>query len=153
VRPVTSSTKNVITKPIGSAAGSCERQGSSNASTSSAKNATSQMTERRSPCRASAASGVKIAHRSSARCDEAAGGAGAGQAAGGTRGAAWRARSKSNNDLPRAQFVPNTTRNCGHSRVATVSPFLCTQGNRLARASSVSSSKLVARPDTSVSRL
>jgi hypothetical protein len=47
---------------------------------------------------------------------------------------------KSNNDLRRAQFVPNTARNCGHSRLFVVSFFICRQGNRLARASPVSSS-------------
>jgi hypothetical protein len=34
-------------------------------------------------------------------------------------------RSKSNNDFPRAQFVPNTPRNRGHSRPIMVSHFLC----------------------------
>jgi hypothetical protein len=32
---------------------------------------------------------------------------------------------KWNNDLPRAQFVPNTACNRGHSRLIVVSPFLC----------------------------
>ena len=47
--------------------------------------------------------------------------------------------------LLRAQFVPNTARNCGHSWLAMVSRFLCVKGKRLARASRVSSSKLVMR--------
>jgi hypothetical protein len=34
-------------------------------------------------------------------------------------------RGYSSNDLSRAQFVPNTARNCGHSRLAMVSLFLC----------------------------
>jgi hypothetical protein len=33
--------------------------------------------------------------------------------------------ANSNNDLPRAQFVPNTPYNCGHSRLAMVSVFVC----------------------------
>jgi hypothetical protein len=64
VSPIAFNTKKVITNPVGSVAGSRERRGSSNASTtSSAKNATNHTTERRSPRRASAASGVKIAHK------------------------------------------------------------------------------------------
>ncbi len=54
-------------------------------------------------------------------------------------------QGKSNNDLRRAQFVPDTPRNRGNSRLFGVSPFFCTQGNHLARASPVSSSKLVMR--------
>jgi hypothetical protein len=53
--------------------------------------------------------------------------------------------AKSNSDLSRAQFVPNTVRICGHSRLITVSLFLCRYVNRLARASRVSSSKLAMR--------
>jgi hypothetical protein len=34
--------------------------------------------------------------------------------------AVFRSRANSNNDLPRAQFVPNTPRNCGHSRLIMV---------------------------------
>jgi hypothetical protein len=64
VRPITFNTKNVSTNPVGSSAGSCERRGSSSATTTStAKNATNHTTERRSPCRASAASELKIAHK------------------------------------------------------------------------------------------
>jgi hypothetical protein len=33
--------------------------------------------------------------------------------------------AKSNNQLPRAQIVPNTPWNCGHSQPVMVSPFLC----------------------------
>ena len=44
---------------------------------------------------------------------------------------------KSNGPSLRAQFVPNTPRTCGHSRLTAVSLFLCMQGKRLARASSV----------------
>jgi hypothetical protein len=33
--------------------------------------------------------------------------------------------AKSNNQQPRAQIVPNTPCNCGHSQLAKVSPFLC----------------------------
>jgi hypothetical protein len=43
---------------------------------------------------------------------------------------------KSNNGWPRAQFVPNTPHTRGHSRLIMVRPFLCIEGNRLARASS-----------------
>jgi hypothetical protein len=56
-----------------------------------------------------------------------------------------RSRANSNNDLPRAQFVPNMPRNCGHSRLIMVSLFLCIEGTCLARASRFSSSKLVMR--------
>ena len=40
-------------------------------------------------------------------------------------------QGKSNNDLRRAQFVPDTPRNRGNSRLFVVSPFFCTQGNHL----------------------
>jgi len=54
-------------------------------------------------------------------------------------------KAKSNSHLSRAQSVPNLPRNCGHSRLIMVSLFLCTEGNRLAKASPISSSKLVTR--------
>jgi hypothetical protein len=54
-------------------------------------------------------------------------------------------RAKSNTGLSRAQFVPNMARNRGNSRLFVVSFFLCIQGDRLVRASPVSSSKLVMR--------
>jgi hypothetical protein len=36
-----------------------------------------------------------------------------------------RQRADSNNELPRAQSVPDTPRNCGHPRLIMVSVFLC----------------------------
>ena len=61
---MTFSTKNVTTKPVGSAAGDCANRASGRASTtSSARNTASHGTERRVPSSASAASGVSIAHR------------------------------------------------------------------------------------------
>jgi hypothetical protein len=36
-----------------------------------------------------------------------------------------RSRANSNNDVPRAQFVPNMARNCGHSLLFRFSVFLC----------------------------
>jgi hypothetical protein len=53
--------------------------------------------------------------------------------------------AKSNSGWSHAHFVPKTPHNCGHSRQFTVSAFLWIEGNRLARASSDSSSKLVMR--------
>jgi hypothetical protein len=35
------------------------------------------------------------------------------------------AQANRSNDFPRAQFVPNTPRNCGQSRLSRVSLFLC----------------------------
>jgi hypothetical protein len=52
---------------------------------------------------------------------------------------------KSNNDLSRAQFVPNTARNWGHSRLAMVSVYPLHVTESPNQSSKGSSSKLVIR--------
>jgi hypothetical protein len=42
-----------------------------------------------------------------------------------------RSRANSNNDLPRAPFVPNVARNCGHSQLIMVSLFLVSKETAL----------------------
>jgi hypothetical protein len=54
-------------------------------------------------------------------------------------------QSESNMLLSRAQFVPNTPRNGGHSRFVKDTLFLVRKQKRLARASAIQSSKLVIR--------